>query len=228
MSALDRDQIFSDAEYWKKRWNVGQIGFHLSECHPMLTKYLDRLTRNRPDCRILVPFCGKLIDMVRLAQQGHQVIGVEYVEDAVLEFFQEQNLEYEVCQCNNFKLYTTKDKRIKIYQGDFLNFTSTYEGHFDCVWDRGAYEAIPFEIRKRYAAHMRTLLAPSYVILLGVHFYDPSLYPGPPHTIGMEEIKTVYGVNSNVEFIDEIVGDPWFAVKNRHLFKAQFYLLTEK
>lgn len=34
--------------------------------------------------------------MFRLWERGHEIVGVEAVEDAVLAFFQEQSIEYTV------------------------------------------------------------------------------------------------------------------------------------
>ena len=42
---------------------------------------------------VLVPLCGKSLDMIWLAQQGHRVIGVELSDVAVESFFSENGLE---------------------------------------------------------------------------------------------------------------------------------------
>lgn len=50
-----------------------------------------------------------------LADQGCQVIGVEFAEKACEDFFKENNLEFDVSN----SVYMAKDKAIKIYCGDF-------------------------------------------------------------------------------------------------------------
>lgn len=74
-------------EFWqKKRWQEGRIGFNQSTVNPLLTEYFNRLNLTAGS-RIFVPLCGKSIDMVWLATQGYDVVGVELVETAVQEFF---------------------------------------------------------------------------------------------------------------------------------------------
>ncbi|WP_261863761.1 hypothetical protein [Psychrobacter sp. JCM 18900] len=54
--------------------------------NPLLIEYFNRLNLTAGS-RIFVPLCGKSIDMVWLATQGYDVVGVELVETAVQEFF---------------------------------------------------------------------------------------------------------------------------------------------
>jgi hypothetical protein len=44
----------------------------------------------------------------RLASMGHTVIGIEFVQEAVEQFFQEQNIKYSVKVVDEFKLFTVK------------------------------------------------------------------------------------------------------------------------
>jgi thiopurine S-methyltransferase len=72
----------------------------------MLAKHVNKLIGGKSSAKILFPFCGKSLDMNWLASQGHEIVGVEFVEDAVLQFFAEQNIKYEVKEVENFKLFT--------------------------------------------------------------------------------------------------------------------------
>jgi hypothetical protein len=42
----------------------------------------------------------------RLASLGHTIIGVEYVEQAALDFFKEHSINYTVKKVKDFKLYS--------------------------------------------------------------------------------------------------------------------------
>ena len=44
------------------------------------------------DAPVFVPLCGKSLDMVWLAQQGHRVIGAELSQRAIDDFFAERGL----------------------------------------------------------------------------------------------------------------------------------------
>ena len=77
-------------EFWQNRWQEKRIGFNQTEVNPLLIKYWSDL--NLPaGSRIFVPLCGKSIDMVWLAAQGYDVVGVELVESAVKEFFNDKS-----------------------------------------------------------------------------------------------------------------------------------------
>ena len=72
-------------EFWLKRWqDRWQIGFHQSEPEPLLTEFFPKAA---PGSKVFVPLCGKSLDMVWLAQQGYQVVGVEPSALACFELF---------------------------------------------------------------------------------------------------------------------------------------------
>ena len=68
-----------DPSFWRDRWQAGQIGFHEGRPNSFLERFADRLPRGG---RVLVPLCGKAEDLAYLAGRGHEVVGVELVEDA--------------------------------------------------------------------------------------------------------------------------------------------------
>lgn len=200
----NQNLIYSDAKYWDDRWKVNEIGFHRNEKNPALVKHLDKLTLNRSNLRILVPFCGKTFDIPWLASLGHYVVGIEFSKEPCEQLFEEHNLKYSITELNDFKLYTSEDKNIRIYNGDFFKFNLKYEQPFDCVWDRGGLVAIPNDLRKKYAPHILNLLSPGFIYLLNAVKYDPNLYTGPPFYLDIEDLNSLYGPACKVEFIDEM------------------------
>ena len=78
-------------KFWQTRWQEGRIGFNQSEVNPFLIKHFSALKLPVGN-RVLVPLCGKSIDMLWLSAQGYDVVGVELVETAVQAFFAEQNM----------------------------------------------------------------------------------------------------------------------------------------
>src|SRR5437868_13465864 len=96
-------------EFWHERWQQGQIGFHLGRVNPNLERHHRVLTTNptasptaSPRARVLVPLCGKSLDMVWLAQQGQRVVGVELSPLAVQAFWDERQLVPEIDQHGPF------------------------------------------------------------------------------------------------------------------------------
>ena len=84
-----------DADFWLARWREEQTGFHQQRVTPLLMKYWPTL--GLPEgCRVLVPLCGKSLDMIWLAEQGHEVLGVELAQQPIEQFFAENNLQTTV------------------------------------------------------------------------------------------------------------------------------------
>ncbi len=79
-------------DYWSKRWQRGETGFHQKEVNAQLRRFWPHLGTARGSA-VLVPLCGKSEDMAWLRAQGHTVIGIDLAEQAVRAFFAEHELE---------------------------------------------------------------------------------------------------------------------------------------
>ena len=91
-------------EFWHDRWDRNQIGFHLQEVNPYLTRWWPSLEVAQGS-RVLVPLCGKSLDLSWLAAQGYEVLGVELTQTAVEQFFGEQKVMPTIRQHGAFKVY---------------------------------------------------------------------------------------------------------------------------
>jgi len=89
---------------WDGSWNEGRTGWQLSDVNPVLaahhSKFLTQTGR-----RILVPLCGKTLDMKWMYDNGHTVVGIEGIVKPVLEFFSEQQLEFNIKELSWAKIY---------------------------------------------------------------------------------------------------------------------------
>ena len=54
---------------WRLRWQEGRIGFHLAATHTALPQHWPELGVEE-GAKVLVPLCGKSLDMRWLAEQG--------------------------------------------------------------------------------------------------------------------------------------------------------------
>src|SRR5690606_18113243 len=86
--------VTMDAAFWEQRWQEGRIGFHQDRPTPLLERHWDAIGAP-PGSRVLVPLCGKSLDLAWLASRGHAVLGVERSSLAVQQFFAEQGLSPE-------------------------------------------------------------------------------------------------------------------------------------
>ncbi|MEJ7733927.1 MAG: hypothetical protein WKG00_32625 [Polyangiaceae bacterium] len=190
-------------EYWAERWKDGRIGFHEGRPNRWLEQHLSRLGARR---RVLVPLCGKTEDMAFLASRGHQVVGVELVEDAARAFFTEHGLSPEHSAAGPFQVLEAGGVRILV--GDFFATTPELLGGVDALYDRAALIALPADLRRRYAAHLRVLLAEprqerglpaeprqssAAAGLLVTIEYAQALNDGPPFAVLADEVRRLYG-----------------------------------
>ena len=60
--------------FWQERWARNQIGFHLQQVNPYLQRLWPTLGLAQ-GARVLVPLCGKSLDMSWLAANGFEVLG---------------------------------------------------------------------------------------------------------------------------------------------------------
>ena len=195
-------------EFWQNRWQENRIGFNQSAVNPLLIKYWSTL--NLPaDSRIFVPLCGKSIDMVWLATQGYDVVGVELVESAVQAFFNEQNIEPTIFQhaenpaiiCYQGKLLGQK---IELWVADIFALTSEDTGKIKAVYDKAALIALPADMRSNYSEQISEISgnAPQLLITLN---YDQSKKDGPPFSINHEQVQQYYGSHYQIA---ELASEP--------------------
>ncbi len=104
-------------EDWGARWRDGQIGWHQSNVTGALEEYGAQVLGSDPG-RVLVPLCGKTIDMVFLAENAKAVVGVEYAEQAVREFFDEHGLSPHVDGGQRYLPGEWTDDESKVFQDE--------------------------------------------------------------------------------------------------------------
>jgi thiopurine S-methyltransferase len=179
--------------FWLERWREGKTAFHEGRPNELLMKHAARLGANR---RVLVPLCGKAEDLAYLASLGHHVVGVELAEEAVQAFFEEHSMTPVIRRIDAHAVYSFD--AITIVAGDFFAVTPALVGTLDALYDRAALVALPPEMRPRYAAHVRSLVAPgSPAIVLNIVHEQGD---GPPFSVPDEEVRALYAAG---EMLDE-------------------------
>lgn len=188
-----------DLNFWQKRWEDNEIGFHEGRANKFLVKYFEKLSIAQGG-RIFVPLCGKTRDMNWLLSQGYQVVGVELVETAVEQFFSEQKVTPQVIQKGSLKCYQAEN--IDIFVGDLFLLSPSLIEKVDAIYDRAALVALEEEVRIRYSQHLMKLThyAPQLIVTFN---YDQEEMPGPPFSISEEEIKRHYGEKYTFNLIEK-------------------------
>ena len=135
-------------ETWAQDWETDNPEFHTDEVNAMLTKHHDEVTRGRKNLRVLVPLCGKSLDMIWLADQGHSVVGVELIRKGIELFFRDNKLTYNeksvsLSPENQGTVFKNNGKNITLYECSIFDFSAKIAGgKFDFIWDRGSMTAI--------------------------------------------------------------------------------------
>jgi thiopurine S-methyltransferase len=195
-------------EFWKSRWEAGQIRFHEGRPNSLLVRHADRLGRAR---RVLVPLAGKSVDVAYLASLGHEVVAVELVESAVETFFREQGLSPTVDRTGPLTRYEAGP--ITFFAGDYFATTRAHLGEVNALYDRAALIALPEPMRAAYAPHTLGLLIPDFHGLLVSIEYDLTqrTTPPPPHPVFEDEIRRLFNPagaseRRKIELLEEIDG----------------------
>jgi thiopurine S-methyltransferase len=190
-----------EPDFWRKRWHENKIGFHESDTNPLLVRHFDALSLS-DGARVFIPLCGKTLDIRWLLAKGYRVVGAELVETAIQQLFDELGAKPSISETGQFKHYSAEN--IDIFVGDIFNLSSDLLGSVDAVYDRAALVALPEDMRKRYSAHLMKITAKAPQLLLSFE-YDQSLVPGPPFSVGPDEVHDYYEGHYTVSLAELVV-----------------------
>ncbi len=144
-----------DNQRWLQIWRERRTDFHQHGVNLLLSRFWPAFAPATPS-RVFVPLCGKSLDMLWLAEQGHDVIGVELSPLAIEAFFRENHLPPSKRRQGRFTLW--RHGRIGILCGDYFALSEADLGPVDSVYDRAALTALPPILRSRYVAQLRRIV----------------------------------------------------------------------
>jgi thiopurine S-methyltransferase len=152
-----------DKNFWHRRWQKNEIGFHMTDPHHFLQQFFP-LLQTQPTDSVFVPLCGKSPDLVWLREEGLKVVGIELSRTAIEAFFNENDLPghwtdetvLPFCLAEGYKLYC----------GDFFDLTATEVSGISAYYDRGALVALPPEMRPYGSADAAWRPGPSNQLLI--------------------------------------------------------------
>ena len=188
-----------DADFWLERWHDGRTHFHQARVTPLLQKYWPSLALPAGS-RVLVPLCGKSLDMIWLAEQGLRVLGVELSQLAVEQFFAENGLHPEMHHSTLGSHYAAGN--IEIICGDIFKLDAATLSGCTGVYDRAALIALPADMRAQYVRHVYAQLSGQYRGLLITLDYSQAQMEGPPFSVHDEEVQALYAGHSDAAIID--------------------------
>ena len=193
-----------DTGYWQQLWRSGGDSFTLEEPNANLITHLDDLLPGRSNAPIdprsvLVPLCGRSVDLVFLESRQRAVWGVDIAGAALQRFAKDQGGGVASSRTlqghTGFRAYRLKTlPRLTLVHADFLALhprdyrdpqgaplaggplaADDDTPPFDAVWDRGGLTSMPPALRVSYASLLHSLLRPGARAL--VEFLSPSTDP---------------------------------------------------
>lgn len=176
-----------EAAFWHARWQAGRIGFHRDEVMPLLARHWPALALPAGS-RVLVPLAGKSLDMHWLADQGHQVLGVELSALAIGQFFDEAGLTPSRVQAAYGTHYRAGD--IDLVCADAFTLPPALLADCAGVYDRAAMIALPAPLRSRYMRTVYARLPAGCRGLLITLEHPPHEKQGPPFPVDPLEVRT--------------------------------------
>lgn len=210
-----------DADFWHRRWESNEIGFHGSEANPLLVKYFKALSLEKGS-RVFVPLCGKTLDIAWLLANGYRVAGAELSEMAIEQLFTELGAKPKISETGKLKRYSEKD--IDIFVGDIFDLSGGLLGPVDAIYDRAALVALPEAMRGRYTKHLMEITNKAPQLLISYE-YDQSLLDGPPFSVSSQEVNRHYRASYDLNLIASL--DVAGGLKGKCAAKESVWLLQK-
>lgn len=184
------------AEFWLNKWKLNEIGFHQEATNEGLQKHWPSV-RAPAGGAVLVPLCGKSLDMCWLAKQGYRVVGIELSSLACEAFFAGLGLEPRIDKSGTLLRMTAGP--YCLLQGDFFAVTMADIGPIDTFYDRAALAAMPPDMQPAYAGQLIRLLPPGAAGLVNCLEYPSGVMEGPPFSIGEARLRQLLWPRCRVE-----------------------------
>ncbi len=216
-----------EQDFWLKRWQRREIGFHQEEINLHLQKFWPQLQLAKGG-QVFVPLCGKSQDMLWLRDQGFQVLGVELSEIAIKAFFAENGLQPKVADEGILRRWQVDG--LTILQGDLFELTAAHVEESVAVFDRASLIALPLAMRQQYAQQIIKLLPQSQILIITLDYPQHEM-SGPPFSVTKEEVRRLYPSHYSVEALlstDILSESPRFQEKGVTRFIENVYRISPK
>ena len=195
-----------EQSFWAQRWEKNELGFHEMEFNAHLKKHIHALCPSA-EKKVLVPLCGKTLDLLFLSKHFGEVWGVEYIESAAIDFFRENKMEPSVKDIGHGKLYQSAN--IHLVVADIFTFLNETPIRFDALYDRAALIAMEKDRRNRYSQLLRARLHADAALLVIALNYPQEEMDGPPFSVPPDEIQGHFKADKGLKLLeDQDILDP--------------------
>ena len=207
---------------WKNKWKQDDIGFHQLHINPLLPQFWPNLNLTAGDT-VLVPLCGKSLDMSWFLAEGYKVIGIELSNIAIQAFFAERNIVPTRSRHGRFIRWQHDD--IQIWCGDLFDLSEADLRGVSAIYDCAALTALPPESRIQYVRHLSTMLPADIQLLLLTTESIDTLSAEQPSAID-SEVASLFQSWFSVELLHGnqcIKVDPEYPEESARLLEEKVY-----
>lgn len=216
------------ADFWLDTWAKHQIGFHRAAFNERLVAHWPTLDV-QPGATVLVPLCGKSLDMRWLREQGHPVVGIELARTACVEFFAEWDVTPSITQRGPFEVFEANG--VTLLCGDFFALQPRDVEAVGAIYDRAALVALPPEMRRAYVLKLRELLPTRTRTLLVTFDYPQHEMAGPPFAVSEAEVHSLYAGRTVEKLADvditDVPDNARFKQRGATRLREQVFLISQ-
>ncbi|MGH8124500.1 MAG: thiopurine S-methyltransferase [Rhodanobacteraceae bacterium] len=194
-----------DTEYWLKRWREGRTGWHHAEVMPLLAGHWPGLDAPAGS-RVLVPLCGKSVDMLWFSRRGMHVLGVDVSPVAIESFLAENHLHARTRSGADGIHYAITNSpgggEIEIINGDIFSIDPATLAGCNALYDRAGTIALPAASRERLAREVYVKLpAGSHGLLIALDYPEGEMQ-GPPFSVDEAEVHRLFGSHWSIDLLE--------------------------
>ena len=187
--------------FWESRWQNGQTGWHNEMVNEHLQRHQCVLLREESPT-VLVPLCGKSLDLAWLHSVGCTVIGVDLVKQPLEDFFTEQGLVPSIEKRAGIEAFTAHGQTL--LHANIFDVNEKTIGLVDAIYDRAALVALSPQQREAYVEHCLALLKSGGSILLITYDAPVADDQGPPFPVRRGTIEQLFSKAKECIQIDEV------------------------
>lgn len=212
---------------WLAMWKNNDIAFHQAHVNPLLQQFLPQLALSE-NAKILVPMCGKSLDISLLAEQGHQVMGVELSPVAIGEYFDARKVTPILKKVGRFTRW--RHGKTEIWCGDIFDLTARDILGNAVLYDCAALTAFSPAQRPDYVQHFYERLPKNCRIVLVTTEMPDIVEPGAPLVVD-SELSDLYEDRYGIELLfghSRLKQDPEQPHGAPCAMEEKIYLLTRR
>ena len=189
-----------EISYWQSRWKKGHTGWHMDTVYPPLPNLWKQLGFNS-EVRVLVPLCGKSLDLHWLADHSIKVIGVDIFQKALHSVMQKHPESFSQETIRNFTVY--RSNSLELWEGDFMKLPAKEIPPIDLIYDKASIIALPPKKRSKHGQKLMDLCHSSTNILLQTFEYIQEEMNGPPFSVDQKELQNLFGNTFTMQLLHE-------------------------